>query len=109
MTGSTVRSCGPRDAGRTAQSSPMPKGARGEAEPSHRRTSAINFSSPRAATESANRLVKGFTGRACELSEIDLGEDQDERVQIEESVCHDGRADATRAFIREREQNSECD
>ena len=46
-------SCGPLAAGSTAQSSPMPNGARGEASPSQRRMATISFSSPSAATESA--------------------------------------------------------
>src|SRR5882724_8964007 len=61
MTGSTVISCRPRDGGSTAQSSPMPNGARGDTEPSHRRISVISFCSPRAETDCEVRLVKGCT------------------------------------------------
>src|SRR5215213_3649643 len=108
MTGSTVISWGPGEAGSTAQSSPIPNGARGDALPSHRLTAVISFSSPRAATDSENRLVSGFTTYPREISKVDLGQNQDERVQIEDGVGNDGRADATRAFIRERKENSEC-
>jgi len=42
----------PRLAGRTAQSSPIPNGERGEADPSQRRMAVRSFSSPQAETDS---------------------------------------------------------
>ena len=55
--------CRPRDAGSTAQSSPMPNGARGDAEPSQRRIARMSFSSPSDATESDGCGANGCTRR----------------------------------------------
>ena len=97
MTGSTVISCGPEDAGNTAQSSPIPNGETGDARPSQRRIATISFSSPSAETDSAGRFVSGFTG-----SKVDLGQDEHERVQIKKRVGNNAGADAAGAFVSQR-------
>src|SRR5882672_3537825 len=96
MTGSTVSSWAARPAGTTAQSSPIPKGARGEAEPSQRRMAAISFSSPSAAT-----VARGFLPKGCTASKVlaGAGEDEEEGVEVEERVGDDRRADAPGAFV----------
>src|SRR5687767_2198846 len=97
MTGSTVINCGPREAGRTAQSSPIPKGARGDAEPSQRPISAISFSSPRAATDCDVYLVNG-----CTAGFVPNGEHAQTAVAPENSnrmVCKLNKPCATIAVV----------
>src|SRR5436190_22305220 len=111
MTGSTVRSCAARPAGTTAQSSPMPNGARGDAAPSQRRMAAMSFSSPSAATVARGSLPKG-----CTASEVlaAAGEDEEEGVQVEDCVGDDHGADAAGALVgggenhREQDQGNEA-
>jgi hypothetical protein len=55
-------SCLPREAANTAQSSPMPNGARGDAAPSHSRMARISFSSPHAETDSCGRFREWMHG-----------------------------------------------
>src|SRR6185503_9810003 len=97
-------SCFPREGANTAQSSPIPNGARGEAAPSHWRIARISFSSPHAETDSCGRFANG-----CTASGPHSGKNQHDRVKIEERVRHNWGSDISRPLVRQGEHDREHD
>ena len=88
--------------GNCAQSSPMPKGDSGAAEPNHCRMAAIKDCSPRDATESDRLRVNSDM-----VSRGHAAQDQCDRVKVEQAMSHDRHDDATGAFVGQGQDDTQ--